>query len=183
MIKQSHLASFADLAIEHRIVKTPLFDRVYLLVDWQSILKIISKYYQKGQSVDGRDSYSPLILFKMLLLQTWYGLSDESVEESVRDRISFSKFCGISMDEAVPDSTVLCRFRSALNKHNAFDEILKAINQRMEAEGLMIIKGAIVDASVTPTLRKPRGKKEFKLAAKDRKEEEQQAPPLIVVVP
>ena len=56
MIKQSHLASFADLAIEHRIVKTPLFDRVDLLVDWQSILKIISKYYQKGQSVDGRYS-------------------------------------------------------------------------------------------------------------------------------
>jgi len=110
----------------------------------------------------------------MLLLQTWYGLSDESVEENVRDRISFSKFCCIAMDQAVPDSTVLCRFRSELNKHNAFDELLKTINQRMEDGGLMIVKGAIVDASVTPTLRKPRGKKEFKLIAEDRKEDEQQ---------
>lgn len=176
MIKQSHLASFADIAVEHRVVKTPLFDRVDLMVDWPSILLLISKYYKKGQSVDGRDSYSPLILFKMLLLQTWYGLSDEAVEENVRDRISFSKFCCISMDESVPDSTVLCRFRNALNKHNAFEEILNAINSFLESEGLMITKGAIVDASVTPTLRKPRGKKEFTVIVEDRKEDEQQEP-------
>jgi len=174
MIKQSHLKSFADLAVEHRTVNTPLFDRVNTVVDWQQILKVITKYYKKGQSVDGRESYSPLILFKMLLLQTWYGLSDESVEENVRDRISFSKFCCIAMDQDVPNSTVLCRFRSKLNKHNAFDELLKTINKRMEDGGLMIVKGAIVDASVTPTLRKPRGKKEFKLVAEDRKEDEQQ---------
>ena len=176
MIKQSHLASFADIAVEHRVVKTPLFDRVDLMVDWPSILLLISKYYKKGQSVDGRDSYSPLILFKMLLLQTWYGLSDEAVEENVRDRISFSKFCCISMDESVPDSTVLCRFRNALNKHNAFEEILNAINSFLESEGLMITKGAIVEASVTPTLRKPRGKKEFTVIVEDRKEDEQQEP-------
>src|ERR1035437_5494502 len=173
MIKQNNLASFADIAVEHRIVTTPLFDRVNALVDWQQIEKVIAKYYQKGQSVDGRESYHPLILFKMLLLQTWYGLSDESIEDSVRDRISFSKFCCIAMDEQVPDSTVLCRFRVALNKHNAFEELLKTVNQRMEDGGLMITKGAIVDASVTPTLRKPRGKKEFDLVAEDRKEEEQ----------
>ncbi len=172
MIKQSNLASFADIAVEHRTVNTPLFDRVNTVVDWSSIEKIISKHYQKGQSVDGRESYHPLILFKMLLLQNWYGISDSEVEDSVRDRISFSKFCCISMDAQVPDSTVLCRFRTALSKHNAFDDLLKAINQGMEDAGLMIIKGAIVDASVTPTLRKPRGKKEFEIVAEDRKEEE-----------
>ena len=48
------------------------------LVDWESIEKEISKHYIKGQSVDGRESYSGLILFKMLLLQSWYGLSDTS---------------------------------------------------------------------------------------------------------
>jgi len=174
MIKQSNLISFADIAVEHRTVNTPLFDRVNAIVDWQQILKVISKYYQKGQSIDGREGYCSMILFKMLQLQNWYGLSDESIEESVRDRISFSKFCCIAMDEAVPDSTVMCRFRGASSKHNAFDEILKAINNRMEECGLMIIKGAIVDASVTPALRKPRGKKEFELVAEDRKEDEQQ---------
>lgn len=172
MIKQSNLKSFADLAVEHRIVNTPLFDRVNAIVDWQVIQRLITKYYQKGQSVDGRESYDSLILFKMLLLQTWYGLSDESIEENVRDRISFSKFCCIAMDQDVPDSTVLCRFRNALNKHNAFAELLTTINQRMEDAGLMVVKGAIIDASVTPTPRKPRGKKEFDIVVEDRKEDQ-----------
>ena len=127
MIKQSNQPSFVDVAVEHRNVKMPLFDRVNLIVDWNTIELEISKYYKKGQSVDGRASYSSIILFKMLLLQTWYGLSDESVEINVKDRISFSKFCCISMDDQVPDSTVLCRFRGALSKENAFEKLLLLI--------------------------------------------------------
>lgn len=171
MINQNNVKSFADLAVEHRIVKMPLFDRVNLMVDWQEIEKEISKYYQKGKSVDGRKSYSSLILFKMLLLQNWYGLSDEAIEENVRDRISFSKFCCIAMDEKVPDSTVLCRFRTALSKHNAFESLLNVINFRLSENNLMVTKGVIVDASVTPTLRKPRGKKEYESVVEDRKED------------
>jgi transposase, IS5 family len=172
MIKQNNQSSFADIAIAHRSVSMPLFDRVNVLVDWKEIESELSKHYKKGQSVDGRSSYSPLILFKMLLLQTWYGLSDESVELSVRDRISFSKFCCISMDEEVPDSTVLCRFRGALSKENAFEKLLLIINKRLEDNNLMVTTGAIVDASVTPTLRKPRGKKEYETVEQDRKEVE-----------
>lgn len=61
MIKQSNLKSFADLAVEHRIVNTPLFDSINAIVDWQVIQRVITKYYQKGQSVDGRESYDSLI--------------------------------------------------------------------------------------------------------------------------
>jgi IS5 family transposase len=153
----------------------PLFDRVNAVIDWSQIENEISKYYQKGKSVDGRESYSSLILFKMLLLQTWNGLSDVAIEESVKDRISFSKFCCISMDEQVPDSTVLCRFRNELGKHNAFEALLKIINKRMEDAGLMVTQGVIVDASVTPTPRKPKGKKEYEGVAEDRKEENHQS--------
>jgi len=91
----------------------------------------------------------------MLLLQFWYGLSDVSVEENVRDRISFSRFCGISMDQEVPDSTVLCRFRNTLSKQNAFEKLLNLINDKMAQGGLIVNKGIIVDASVTVTQRKP----------------------------
>ena len=172
MIKQNNQSSFADIAVEHRNINMPLFERVNLIVDWKTIETEIAKYYKKGQSVDGRASYSPIILFKMLLLQTWYGLSDEAVELNVKDRISFSKFCCITMDEQVPDSTVLCRFRGALSKGNAFEKLLLIINQLLEDNNLMVTTGAIVDASVTPTLRKPRGKKEYETVVEDRKETE-----------
>lgn len=148
----------------------PLFNRVNLIVDWKTIETEICKYYKKGQSVDGRASYSPIILFKILLLQTWHGLSDEYLELNVRDRISFSKFCCIAMDEQVPDSTVLCIFIGVLSKGNAFEKLLLIINQRLEDNNLMVATGAIVDASVTPTLRKPRGKKKYETVAVDRKE-------------
>ncbi len=55
MIKQSNLKSFADLAVDHRIVNTPLFDSVNAIVDCQVIQRLNTKYYQKGQSVDGRE--------------------------------------------------------------------------------------------------------------------------------
>ena len=99
MIKKNNTIFFADISVEHRILKVDLFERVNQLVDWEAIAKEISKHYLKGESIDGRQSYSGLILFKMLLLQTWYGLSDEIVEEQIKDRISFSRFCLLSMDE------------------------------------------------------------------------------------
>lgn len=171
MIKKSNLPSMVDVFIEHRKVNTELFDRVAIILDLVDIEKELKKYYTKGQSIDGRESYSPVILFKMLLLQYWYGISDEAVEENVKDRISFTRFCGIAMDANVPDSTVLSRFRSCLAKQSAFDKLLNIINQKMEEAELQVVKGIIVDASVTNTPRKPRGKKEF-VVVEDRKEEE-----------
>jgi len=66
----------------------------------------------------------------MLLLQTWYALSDYAVEEEVNDRITFSRFCGISMDNSVPDHSVLSRFRTALTEKKALDRLLKIINNQ-----------------------------------------------------
>lgn len=171
MIKKSDNPSFADLAVTHREIPMDLFERVNLILEHVNIETELGKYYAKGKSIDGRESYNPVVLFKMLLLQFWYGLSDVSIEENVKDRISFSKFCKISMDEKVPDATVLCRFRNTLSKENAFEKLLMLINAKMEEGGLMVTKGVIVDASVTVTQRKPRGKKEYEVA-EDRKEEE-----------
>jgi transposase, IS5 family len=171
MTKKNNLPSMVDVLIEHRKVNTLLFDRVNKILELIDVETELKKYYTKGLSIDGRESYSAVILFKMLLLQFWYGISDELVEENVKDRISFTRFCGIAMDETVPDSTVLSRFRSCLAKQNAFDKILGLINQKMEQEALQVVKGIIVDASITNTLRKPRGKKEY-IIAEDRNEEE-----------
>ena len=59
-------------------------------MDWSEIDKIIDKHYKKGNTAIGKPSYSGLLLFKMCLLQTWYGLSDYEVEDRINDSISFS---------------------------------------------------------------------------------------------
>jgi len=182
MIKKSNLPSLVDVVIEHRKIPTNLFDRVTIILEAVNIESELQKYYQKGKSIDGRESYSPVVLFKMLLLQFWYGLRDVSIEENVKDRISFSRFCDIAMDEEVPDGTVLCRFRNILSKQNAFEILLNLINDKMAQGGLIVNKGIIVDASVTVTQRKPSGKKEYEVC-EDRKEGEDKATQVLKAVP
>jgi IS5 family transposase len=162
MIKKSNTPSIADVLVTHRQVSTELFDRVNLILNHINIEQEHSTYYTKGKSIDGRASYHSVILFKMLLLQFRYGLSDIAIEENVKDRLSFSKFCCISMDEKVPDSNVLCRFRNKLSEQHAFEKILTRINAEMEKGGLMLTKGVIVDARVTTPQGKPGGKKNMK---------------------
>ena len=169
---------FADLAASIRKIKQEFFAQINIIIDWRPIDKKIRKYYQKGQSATGSPSWEGLVLFKMCLLQTWYGLSDYEVEEQVNDRISFSQFIGISLDQNSPDHSVLSRFRTALTKAKALDKLLMSVNQQLTTRGAIVETGTIIDASVTDTLRKPKGKKEYQ-AVEDRQQSDttlEQAP-------
>jgi len=72
---------------------------------------------QKGESAVSKPSYSGLLLFKMCLLQSWYGLSDYDVEDRLNDSLLFSYFYGMHIDEVSPDHSNLSRFRSTLYKN------------------------------------------------------------------
>ena len=80
-------------------IKQTFFAQINTLLDWQP--------NRKGKSATGKPSYSGLLLFKMSLLQTWYGLSDYEVEDRVNDCISFSYFCGLHINEVSPDHSTL----------------------------------------------------------------------------
>lgn len=76
------------------------------------------------------------------------------------------------MDEDVPDSTTLCRFRNALVRSGVYDSLLSEVNRQLEAQRVMVTSGVIVDASVTDSPRRPRGRKEYGMA-EDRHEDGQ----------
>ena len=89
LIIQPTLAdSICDL--RSRKIKRTFFTQINTLLDWSPIEKVIKHHYTKGKSATGKPSYSGLLLFKMSLLQTWYGLSDYEVEDRINDSISFS---------------------------------------------------------------------------------------------
>lgn len=164
--KSSNQLGFADLSASKRKCKHTFFDQLNHLLDWVQVEKLLKKYYSKGFHVLGKPAYSPLLLFKMLLLQTWYGLSDYQVEEEVNDRLTFSKFCGLSMDNSVPDHSVLSRFRTELTKNKGLDSLLNMVNSQLSMHGFTLHRGSgAVDASLTPTPRKPKGKKSYDLQA------------------
>lgn len=95
--------SFTGVYITRRKLKSAFFTQINKLIDRQEIEALIKQYYNKGFSVAGRPSYSGLLLFKMCLLQTWYGLSDYEVEEKVNDSLSFMQFMGLQLEDEVPD--------------------------------------------------------------------------------
>lgn len=154
-----------------RKIKRTFFSQINTLIDWDTIEKLIDADYSKGESAVGKPSYSGLLLFRMCLLQSWYGLSDYEVEDRLNDSISFSYFCGMHIDEVAPDHSTLSRFRSALTKTKTFEKLFSSINAQLEAHNIIVKTGIIVDASVIDTPLRPKGKTNHKVT-EDRTEEE-----------
>jgi IS5 family transposase len=167
--------SFADVVCDIRIrkVKAVFFNQIDTLIDWRLISNIINKHYTKGNSVVGTPSYDGLLLFKMCLLQTWYGLSDYEVEDRINDSISFSKFCGLTLEQFAPDHSTLSRFRTQMTNAKVYDKLFKELNKQLEKHKIIVKTGAIVDASVIDTPLKPKGKPTHQVV-EDRSEERQE---------
>lgn len=159
------------MIVGHRKVKSGFFEQINKIIDWTPIRDIIDKACARGAASTGRPAFDSAVLFRVELLRTWYGLSDAEVEDQVNDRLSFCRFAGLSIEDDAPDSTTLCRFRSALVKAGIYDALLNEVVRQLDDRGIMVKSGAIVDASITDSPRRPRGRKQYE-AVEDRKEEE-----------
>ncbi len=172
-MNKSNTLTLADSIcdLRSRKIKKTFFTQINALLDWSSIDIVIGQSYTKGKSATGKPAYDGLLLFKVCLLQTWYGLSDYEVEDRINDSISFSYFCGMSIDEVSPDHSTISRFRSLMTKKGAYEILFKQINAQLEAHSILVKQGALVDASIIDTPLKPKGKPKYQIA-KDREEEE-----------
>ena len=85
-------------------------------------------------------------MFKIMILQRQYDLSDWAMEEALYDPFSFRRFCGFSLGDSLPDATTILRFRQILG--NKTPALLELVNRQLEARGLCLGKGTIIDASV-----------------------------------
>jgi IS5 family transposase len=163
--------SFADLAVANRKIKSQFFVQINLILDWRPISNLINKHYSRGLSATGQPSYDGLLLFKMGLLQTWYGLSDYEIEDRLNDSISFGKFCGLPLDRSAPDNSTLSRFRTELTEKKVYEKLFRAMNKQLEKHQIIVKKGILVDASITDSPLKPKGKANYEIVT-DREQEE-----------
>ena len=117
------------------------------ITPWEEIVEMIKPYYYKNKR--GRKSCGIETMFRMYLLQIWYNLSDEAVEDAINDSYAMRKFMQINfMEESVPDATTLCKFRKIIVENNIAKQYFEAVNSFMEANGRMMHGGSIVDASI-----------------------------------
>ncbi|MCF0160614.1 MAG: IS5 family transposase, partial [Bacteroidaceae bacterium] len=107
----------------------------------------IKPYYPKGKR--GRPPIGIEVMLRMYLLQIWFRLSDEGVEDVINDSYCMQRFLGINfLEQQVPDATTLLKFRHLLEKHNLGKALFEDINERLEKAGLMMRGGSIVDATI-----------------------------------
>ena len=95
-------------------------------------------------------------MLRALLLQQWYGLSDPGLEEALSNRVSFRRFCGLSLEEATPDETTLRRFRLALAQAGLGEALFEEVSGQLDAAGFLVKTGTLIDASlVEAAVRRP----------------------------
>ena len=102
------------------------------------------------KSKAGRKPIDVLVMFRMLVLQSLYNLSDEQVEYQVRDRLSFTRFLRLGIEDRIPDGTTLWLFREALAKAGLIEKLFERFGQHLEAKGYVARGGQMIDATIVP---------------------------------
>jgi IS5 family transposase len=128
-------------------------DRLDRLVKWYRFEKLIGRL--RDAAGPGRPGYPALVLFKALLLQALYGLSDRELEEALDDRLSFRRFVGLSLEEPVPDHTVLNRFRNRLVADGVLDKLFAELDRQLEQAGVILKRGTMLDATLIEAVSAP----------------------------
>jgi IS5 family transposase len=146
--------SLADGLVDGGTGRNRQLERIAALVDWAAFARLLGDVYAAPV---GRPSYGPVVLLKCLLLQQWYRLSDPGLEEALSDRLSFRRFVGLALADPVPDHSTLSRFRSELTRRGLAEQLLRELNRQLDARGLIVKAGTLIDASlVAADCRRPR---------------------------
>lgn len=125
-----------------------VLDRSIPWATFRPILKKVQKKERKSNA--GRKPYDSVLMFKILVLQSLYNLSDEQAEYQIRDRLSFLRFLGLGLEERVPDATTIWLFREVLVKAGVIEQLFEHFNRHLDRQGYQARKGQIVDASIVP---------------------------------
>ena len=152
-----HILNHATL---QRLTQTPSFlNKIKILIKWIPIHTILICRLGNRSNAANIRAYPPLKMFKIILIQTLFNLSDREMEESLFDRVSFRKFTGFLFELQTPSYSTICRFRNKLIKLKLDEDLFKLINQYLTKSKLINKKTIIVDSSIIRSSR--RSKKVF----------------------
>jgi IS5 family transposase len=104
-------------------------------------------------------------MFKVLVLQALYTLSDDQTEYQLKDRLSFLRFVGLALEDRVPDAKTLWLFREQLTRAGAIERLFARFDAGLRDAGYLAMGGQIIDATVIQA-RRPRLTKSEKATIK-----------------
>jgi IS5 family transposase len=145
-VKRTGQMSLVEALIGGRVLGTSgALDRIGSLVRWYRFEKLLAGFNHGGP---GHPGWPALVLFKALLLQSLYGLSVRELEEALSDRLSFRRFCGLGLEETIPDHTVLNRFHTELVARGLLETLFAELDRQLEKAGVMLKRGTMLDATL-----------------------------------
>ena len=119
--------------------------RISDLIDWSPLRRILDEMYDNKSEKGGRPNCDVILMFKILILQQWYGLSDLEVERQVADRLSFMAFLGFP--DPIPDSRTVWLFRDRMEKTEKDKLVWSELQRQLDSKGLAVKRGTIQDAT------------------------------------
>ena len=147
-MKKQQTFSDIEYSKRKRITKREEFLKIMdEIIPWEEWVEYIRAYYPKGER--GRPPRGIELMLRMYLLQVWFNLSDEMVEDSIYDSYAMRKFMGLNFqEEQAPDATTLLKFRHMIEANGIGKILFDAINRVLTQCGRMMKGGTIVDATI-----------------------------------
>jgi IS5 family transposase len=119
------------------------------VVPWQALIDLIEPHYPKASKNGGQPPYPLATMLRVHLLQQWYSLSDQAMEEALIEAPTLRRFAGIDLiSDRIPDETTILTFRHLLEKHELGEQIFENVKFHISARGMTMRQGTIVDATL-----------------------------------
>lgn len=129
-------------------------EKLASVVDFEPFRYRLLKALKRSDGAKGgRPPYDPILMFKILILQALYGMSDDQAEFQIRDRLTFIRFLGLGPGDAVPDAKTIWLFREHLTRAGAVETLFARFDTLLRDKGYLAMSGQILDASLIPALR------------------------------
>jgi len=144
--------TFTDLAVDARLEHVDSFlKEIKNIIDFEELRPILKKNGIGTKNVCGVKAYDSIMMFKIMMIQKFFDLSDKKAEQGLNTNLLYMRFVGLTLDTLAPDSTTIGRFRNSLIKNKIYDELFENVNKQLEDKGL-IAKGGkdvLIDATLT----------------------------------
>jgi IS5 family transposase len=141
-------------------------ERLAMVVDFELLRPELEAALERSDRArGGRPTYDAVLMFKVLVLQTLYTLSDDQTEYQIRDRLSFMRFAGLALEHRVRDAKTIWLLREQLTRAGAIEHLFTRFDAVLRAAGYLAMGGQIVDATIVQA-RRPRLSKDEKATVK-----------------
>ncbi len=144
--------TFTDSAVDTRLEYVDSFlKEIDSIINFEKLRPILNKNGIGTKNICGVKAYDPVLMFKILLIQKFYNLSDEKAEQGLNVNLLYLRFVGMSLEDLAPDSTTIGRFRNSLISNKLHDKLFENVNKQLEDAGLIATGGkdVLVDATLT----------------------------------